>query len=72
VQILSADKMRNNPYVRYSGMAVQFLCTIGAGVWGGMQLDAWQQNNFPAWTLGLSLLATVGALVGFIKSLPKE
>lgn len=53
-------------------MAVQFLCTIGLGVWGGMQLDTWQQNTFPGWTVSLSLLATIGALVGFIKSLPKE
>jgi Putative F0F1-ATPase subunit Ca2+/Mg2+ transporter len=67
----SPSKKVNN-YARFSGMAFQMMGTIALGTFLGVKLDAWQQNNFPAWTLGLSLGSVAAALYLMIKQIPKE
>lgn len=64
--------MKDNNYARYSGMAMQLLGTIGFGVFLGYKLDGYFNNKTPWATVVCSLGFTVGALVAFIKSLPKE
>ena len=61
----------SNPYLRYSGLALQLLLTIGFGVWLGMWLDRKMGNRTPWFTIGCSLLFLGGALYSFIRSLPK-
>jgi len=61
-----------NAYAKYSGMAFQMLGTIGAGVYGGLKLDEWQQNHFPVWTLVLSLASVGGSLYLFVRQITKE
>ena len=63
---------RPSAFVQYSGIGIQMLATIGAGVYAGMKLDAWQGNKTPGWTIGLSLLAIFASLYLFIKQLPKS
>ncbi len=63
---------RYSTFVQYSGIGFQMLGTIGLGVWAGMQLDAWQGNKTPGWTIGLSLTAIFASLYLFVKQLPKE
>ena len=57
---------------RFSGMGFQMLATIGLGTWAGVELDKWQANKIPGWTLTLSLLAIAASLYNFIRQLPKN
>ena len=57
---------------RFSGMGFQMLATIGLGTWAGVELDRWQGNKIPGWTLTLSLLAIAASLYNFIRQLPKN
>nr|WP_293835578.1 AtpZ/AtpI family protein [uncultured Arsenicibacter sp.] len=63
---------KTSSYAQYSSIAFQMLGTIGLGVWGGMKIDEWLGNKFPAWTVILSLTAIGASLYLFIKQLPKQ
>ncbi len=43
-----------NPYERYSGLAIQMLVVILAGVVGGVKLDRWLGWTIPVCTILLS------------------
>lgn len=60
-----------NPYLRYSGMAMQMLVTIGAGVFLGIKLDEWLETRTPWFTIGCSLFFIAAALVAAVRGLPK-
>ncbi len=51
-----------NAYARWGGIAFQMMAMIGLGVWGGMWLDKAMELTFPAFTLGLALIAVVGSM----------
>lgn len=71
----SSPKKRpdNNSYVQYSGMAIQMVVIILAGVWGGKQLDKWLEfKKFPVFTLILSLLSVFGAVYYVVKDFLKK
>lgn len=58
-------------YARYSGMAVQMLVIILAGVFGGMKLDEWLDLVFPVFTLTFSFLSVSLAIYFVIRDLLK-
>ncbi|WP_018621713.1 AtpZ/AtpI family protein [Spirosoma luteum] len=60
---------KTTSFAQFSGIAFQMLATIGLGVWAGMKLDAWQQNQRPVWTIVLSLTAIGASLYLFIRQL---
>ncbi|MFT4033831.1 MAG: AtpZ/AtpI family protein [Siphonobacter sp.] len=66
------DNPKYNPYLRYSGMAMQMLVTIGAGVFLGIKLDEWLGTHTPWFTIGCSLFFIAAALISLIRSLPKS
>lgn len=61
-----------NSYLKYSAIGFQMIAVIGLSVWGGIQLDKYFNLSFPWFMVVLSVLGFVGALVGVIKSLPKN
>lgn len=64
-------KKRVKNYIRYSNMALQMGIVITAGALGGNWLDEKQQNDFPIWTLVLTLIAIFGSLFQIIRSVIK-
>lgn len=44
-----------NPYIKYSGLAMQMGVLIGLGAWGGQWLDSHYNNQTPVWTIVLCL-----------------
>lgn len=58
--------------VQYSGIAFQMLGTISLGVYAGLKLDDWQNNQRPIWTIVLSLTAIGASLYLFIRQLTKN
>lgn len=57
--------------MRFSGMALQMIVTIGGGAWGGNALDKHYQNEKPIWTIVLSLLGIAVSLYFIIRSAKK-
>lgn len=60
-----------NPYLRYTGLAMQMLVIIGLGVFLGLKLDEWVGTKTPWFTIGCSLFFIAAALISLIRSLPK-
>lgn len=63
---------KNQSVMRYAGMATQMAVTIGLAVWGGIRLDAYQQNDKPVWTVILSLSGVLISMYAVIKDLIKK
>jgi F0F1-type ATP synthase assembly protein I len=68
-------KKKNNPlgfYAKYSALAFEMIIIILAGAFGGRELDKVVKWNFPVFTLVLTLLAAVGAILFGVRDLFKK
>ncbi len=63
---------KTTSFLQYSGLGLQMLITIGAGVWLGSWLDERQGNHTPIWTLVLALVSITGSIYLLIRGLPKQ
>jgi F0F1-type ATP synthase assembly protein I len=63
---------KTTSFVQFSGIAFQMLGTIGLGVWLGLKIDDWQENQRPIWTIILSLTAIGASLYLFIRQLTNK
>lgn len=61
----------NNPYIRFSSMAIQMGALIGLGAWGGTELDERAGNEKPIYTIILCLAAVGISLYLFIREASK-
>jgi ATP synthase protein I len=62
-----------NAYAKYSGMGIQMIVIVAAGVFGGVKLDAWlRPGKFPLFTIFLTLFSIGGALYLFLKDFIKK
>lgn len=59
-------------YMKYSGMGLQMLAIMLAGVFGGRYLDKVVHTSFPVFTLVLTLFAVTAAIWYFIKDFLKK
>ncbi|OQX78632.1 MAG: hypothetical protein B6D64_06140 [Bacteroidetes bacterium 4484_276] len=64
-------KKQLNNYAKYTGIGIQMLVIMGAGVFGGYYLDTWLGNRFPVFLIILSLLAVGVAIYHSIKDFIK-
>lgn len=71
MEIKKEDKKRVNNYVKFSAIAFQMGIVITAGTLGGNWLDEKQENEFPIWTLVLTLVAIFGSLYQIIREVIK-
>jgi F0F1-type ATP synthase assembly protein I len=60
-------KQQLNNYARYTGLGIQMLVIIGAGVFGGYYLDTWLENSIPVFLILLSILSVGIAIYYAIK-----
>ncbi|QOI96603.1 MAG: AtpZ/AtpI family protein [Flammeovirgaceae bacterium] len=58
-----------NAYLRYSGLALQLLLTIGVFGWLGYKLDSYLRFSFPVFMLLFGVLALAGMLYQVYRSL---
>ncbi|MBU3677405.1 MAG: AtpZ/AtpI family protein [Chitinophagaceae bacterium] len=55
--------MRNpNSYMKYAGMASQWIVMLGLAVWGGLKADRYFRFRFPWFTITLPMAALVAML----------
>lgn len=64
-------KKQVNSYVKFSSIAIQMGVVITLAALGGDWLDDRQENEFPIWTLVLTLLAIFGSLYQIIRAVIK-
>ncbi|HLT72004.1 MAG TPA: AtpZ/AtpI family protein [Cyclobacteriaceae bacterium] len=65
------SKKRRNAFIRYGGLGMQMLLTIGIAGWLGYKLDAWLSLRFPAFLLLFVLAALAATLYKLYRSLSK-
>ncbi len=58
-------------YLKFSTSAIQMAVLITIGALGGDWLDNYQKNEFPLWTLILTLIAIFGSLFQLIREVLK-
>jgi hypothetical protein len=63
---------QSNSYLKYSGLAVQLLATIGVLGWIGHRIDLWRGLKFPVWMLTLGFFGFVGTMYQVYKAITKE
>ena len=65
----SKKPSRYNSYLRYSGLAVQLLVTIGVCGWVGYQADQYLGNKYPLIMLLLGFLGFAGSMYQIYRSI---
>ncbi|MFO7790665.1 MAG: AtpZ/AtpI family protein [Bacteroidota bacterium] len=61
------NKNRFTKYLRFTTIAWEMLVIIGAGTWGGVELDKKREGDFPLFTVILSLVSVFIAIYIVIK-----
>lgn len=64
------QQKKGNPlhsYAKYSSIAIQMFAIIGVGSFVGVKLDAHYANENNLWTIILSLISTIMAVIFVIK-----
>lgn len=64
-------KQRVKNYLKFSTIAIQMGALITAAALGGDWLDDYQDNEFPLWTLILTLIAIFASLFQIIREVSK-
>ena len=62
-------KKQENTFIRYGGLGMQMLLTIGVAGWLGYKLDAWLSLRFPVFLLLFVLVSLAGTLYKLYRSL---
>jgi F0F1-type ATP synthase assembly protein I len=57
----------NKQLMRYTGLAMQFLVSIGIGVFIGLEADKWLHISFPLFVWLLPLLIICGIMYNILK-----
>ena len=61
-----------NSYLRYSGLAIQMIVTIGLMAFLGYKIDGWIGIKFPAFLLLFTFSALTGLIYRLIKSVEEQ
>jgi F0F1-type ATP synthase assembly protein I len=67
----NSPKKQPNPWIKYSGLAIQMGAIIAVGTWGGVELDKKFQYKFPLFTVILTLLSVFAAIYYTIRDFIK-
>ena len=59
-------------YSKYSSLIFQMIAIASVGIFGGIELDKWLKMKFPVFTISLTLLMTLLALIHFFRTLVKK
>jgi F0F1-type ATP synthase assembly protein I len=67
---MKKEKPAHNDFIRYSGLGLQLMVTIGIFILIGYYLDR-RFDTSPVWVLIFSFIGTGAGFYHFVKSLPK-
>jgi len=69
---MSKEDKPGNSFLKYSGLGLQMLVTIGVGAWLGYKLDQYLQLKFPVFLLTFVFLLFGGVMYQLYRMLNKE
>lgn len=69
---MKTRKDTNRELMQYAGMGMQFLVSIGLGIFIGLKADEWLHFSFPLLVWLLPLLIIIGLIVKIIKDTSKK
>jgi len=61
-----------NSFISFSGLAFEMLAFLLLGLWAGYKLDEYFATENGVYTVTLSLLSIVAAMIYVIRKLPKD
>lgn len=61
-----------NSYLKYSGLAIQLLVTIGVFAWLGYKIDDWLELRYPVFLIVFVFAAFAGMMYQLYKSIDKS
>ncbi len=64
---MNSGNESNKQLMRYAGMAMQFLISIGLGVFLGLKADGWLKMSFPLLVWLLPLLIIIALIYNIVK-----
>lgn len=70
--VASDPKKPVNSFLKYSGLGLQMLITLGVGAWLGMKLDAYFGLTFPVFLITFVFLLFGGIMYQLYRSLNKD
>lgn len=56
-------------WVRYSTLGIEMAVIVGGAVWGGVAIDKGRGGRFPVFTLLLTVLGLVVAMIRLVKGI---
>jgi F0F1-type ATP synthase assembly protein I len=59
-------------YSKYSSLIFQMIAIAAVGVLGGIQLDKWLKMKSPVFTISLTIIMTIVAIIHLFKTLLKK
>jgi F0F1-type ATP synthase assembly protein I len=62
----------NNKFLKYSGLGIQLLATIGVAAYIGLRIDRYFEFKFPLFLLSFVLLSFGGTMYQLYRALNKE
>jgi hypothetical protein len=66
------QKKTVNNFLKYSGLGMQMMATIGIAAWLGLKLDQYLELKFPAFLLTFVFVAFGGMMYQLYRSLNKD
>ncbi|MBL7872819.1 MAG: AtpZ/AtpI family protein [Cyclobacteriaceae bacterium] len=61
-----------NSFLKYSGLGLQMLVTLGAGAWLGLKLDQYLELKYPVFLITFIFVLFGGLMVQLYRTLNKE
>lgn len=58
-----------NNWIRYSTLGIEMAVIIGFAVWGGVSIDKGREGRFPLFTLLLTAVGLIVAMIRLVKGI---
>ena len=61
-----------NSFIKYSGLGLQMLATLGVGAWLGLKLDQYLELKYPVFLITFVFVLFGGVMVQLYRNLNKD
>jgi hypothetical protein len=69
---MDENKNQPNSFIKYSGLGLQMLVTLGIGAWLGLKLDQYLELKYPVFLVTFIFVLFAGLMVMLYRNLNKE